>query len=42
MDNVWFLFGSLGTDPVERSCVIPADRAIFIPILNQFFGGVLE
>jgi hypothetical protein len=42
MGNVWFLFGSLGTDPIERKCVIPADRAIFFPVLNQFFGAFLN
>jgi hypothetical protein len=42
MGNVWFLFGALGTDPIVRECKIPADRALFFPIINQFSGAFLN
>jgi hypothetical protein len=35
MGNVWFLFGSLGGDPIERSCEIPVGTALFFPLINQ-------
>ena len=31
---VWFLTGSESTDPVVRSCVVPADVHVMVPILN--------
>ena len=41
--DVWFLAGTyIGEDPVERTCTIPAGRAIFFPIINTTAdnGGV--
>jgi hypothetical protein len=35
MGNVWFLFGFLGGDPIERSCEIPVGTALFFPLINQ-------
>jgi uncharacterized protein YecT (DUF1311 family) len=31
---VWFLAGSESTDPAVRSCVVPADAHVMVPILN--------
>jgi hypothetical protein len=42
MGNVCFLFGGIGTDPIVRECKIPADRALFFPIINQFSGAFLN
>lgn len=35
---VWFLAGSFG-DSVERTCTIPAGKAIFMPVFNTVFGA---
>jgi len=35
---VWFLPGSFGGD-VERSCTIPQDKLIFVPVYNWIFGA---
>ncbi|HYF65855.1 MAG TPA: hypothetical protein VD886_23700 [Herpetosiphonaceae bacterium] len=32
---VWFLAGSYETDPVVRSCAIPADKYVFFPLINS-------
>jgi hypothetical protein len=32
---VYFLAGTMGT-PVERTCTVPADKAIFFPIVTSF------
>jgi len=32
--EVWFLAGSDGTAPIERSCVVPAGRTLFVPVAN--------
>jgi hypothetical protein len=34
--NVWFLAGTAGSGSATRTCAIPAGKAIFLPILNQF------
>jgi hypothetical protein len=39
MGNVWFLFGSFGSAPIERSCEIPVGTALFLPLINNFFGA---
>jgi hypothetical protein len=45
---VWFLAGSFSSDPLTRSCTVPAGKFIFFPIINiecstveapPFFGG---
>jgi hypothetical protein len=34
--NVWYLTGTFGSDaPVKRKCIIPAGKAIFLPILEK-------
>ena len=33
--NVWFLAGTDGTDDVLRHCTMPADKYIFLPIINM-------
>jgi hypothetical protein len=39
---VWFLAGTFGND-VERSCVVPAGKAVFMPVFNWIFGaGVFD
>src|ERR1051325_2933921 len=35
---VWFLAGTFGSS-VERSCTIPAGKAIFVPVHNWIFGS---
>jgi uncharacterized protein YkuJ len=43
MGDVWFLFGSLEPGAVvERSCEIPADTALFFPLVNVFYGAFLN
>src|SRR5436309_10541191 len=32
--NVWFLAGTFGGKTVERTCMIPAGRAILFPVIN--------
>ena len=32
----FFLAGTLGGDPVERTCTIPKGKAIFFPVYNYF------
>ena len=31
--EVWFLAGTSGTGPVERTCRVPAGKAIFLPVM---------
>jgi hypothetical protein len=31
---VFFLVGSLGSDPVTRTCTVPAGKALFLPLIN--------
>lgn len=42
VDKVWFLAGSLGSDPVERTCAVPAGKALFFPIINNVYGAFLN
>lgn len=39
---IWFLAGTFGTDPVTRSCDIPAGKFLFIPLVNSFYGAFLS
>ena len=32
--DVWFLASSDGTAPVERSCVVPAGKTLFVPVAS--------
>ena len=42
LGDVWFLAGSFGTDPVERSCTVPAGTSLFFPIINSLYGAFLN
>jgi hypothetical protein len=37
--HVWFLTGSFGSDPVVRTCTIPAGRALYFPVVNLAYFG---
>jgi len=37
--RVWFLAGSFGSDPVERTCSVPTGTALLIPLINAFSGA---
>lgn len=39
--RVWFLAGSFGSDPVERSCVVPTGTALFFPLINSAYFAFL-
>jgi hypothetical protein len=40
---VWFLAGTFGTGPVTRSCMVPAGKALFFPLVATTFGaGVFD
>jgi hypothetical protein len=41
VDDVWFLAGTVGADPVVRECTIPEGKALFFPLINNFFGASL-
>jgi hypothetical protein len=42
VDNVWFLAGSISTDPVIRTCEIPDGKSLFFPLINAFYGAFLN
>jgi hypothetical protein len=42
LDRVWFLAGSLSSDPVVRSCEVPAGTSLFFPLINNFYGAFLS
>jgi hypothetical protein len=42
VDQVWFLAGSISTEPVVRACEVPAGKALFFPLINNFFGAFLS
>jgi hypothetical protein len=42
VDDVWFLAGSVSTDPVVRACEIPAQKSLFFPLINNFYGAFLN
>jgi hypothetical protein len=42
VDSVWFLAGSVSSEPVVRSCDIPAGRSLFFPLINSFYGAFLN
>ncbi len=33
----WFLAGTFGGSPVERTCTMPAGRWLFFPLVNYVF-----
>jgi hypothetical protein len=42
VDEVWFLVGSTSPDPVVRTCEVPAGKALFFPLINNFYGASLN
>ena len=36
VDGAFFLAGTQGGDPVERTCTVPAKTALFFPVINSF------
>jgi len=42
VDTVWFLAGSVASDPVVRTCTIPSGRALFFPLINNLYGAFLS
>jgi hypothetical protein len=42
VDTVWFLGGSPSTDPVVRTCEIPAGKSLFFPLINNIYGAFLN
>lgn len=42
VDSVWFLAGSFSTEPVLRSCEIPAGKSLFFPLINSAYGAFLN
>ena len=42
VDNVWFLAGTPGSEPIERTCEIPAGKALFFPQINIGYGAWLN
>ena len=42
IDDVWFLAGSFSTEPVVRSCEIPAGKSLFFPLVNSIYGAFLN
>jgi len=37
-EKVWFLAGTFGGPPAERTCKIPEGRSIFFPLINDFIS----
>jgi len=37
--QVWFLAGALGSDPIERTCTVPAGQRFFFPVINSVYVG---
>ncbi|MDX8399117.1 MAG: hypothetical protein R8K20_02580, partial [Gallionellaceae bacterium] len=35
--NIWFLAGGFGSSKIQRSCVIPAGKYIFFPVVNMVY-----
>jgi hypothetical protein len=38
-DDVWFLAGTYGRKPVERRCLVPIGRELFLPVFNLWDVG---
>lgn len=35
--DVWFLAGGFGSSKIRRTCTVPADKALFFPLVNMVF-----
>ena len=42
VDRVWFLAGTSGSDPVVRACDVPADKALFFPLIENAYFAFLS
>lgn len=42
VDDVWFLAGSFGPEPIVRDCEVPAGKSLFFPLVNNFYGAFLD
>lgn len=42
VDRVWFLAGTSGSDPVVRACDVPADKALFFPLIENAYFAFLN
>lgn len=42
VDEVWFLAGSFGPDPVNRNCEVPAGKSLFFPLINNGYLAFLN
>lgn len=42
LDDVWFLAGSFGSDPIVRTCEVLAGKSLFFPLINNFYGAFLN
>ena len=42
VDKVWFLAGSVTTDPIVRTCEVPARKSLFFPLINTMYGAFLN
>lgn len=40
--RVWFLSGTAGPDSVTRHCTVLAGKALFFPLINNFYGAFLN
>ena len=41
-DHVWFLAATFGSGTVERSCTVSPGTALFLPLINAFYGAFLS
>jgi hypothetical protein len=42
VDDTWFLAGSFEPGSVVRECTIPEGKALFFPLVNNFYGAFLN
>ena len=42
VDDTWFLAGSFGSASIVRECAIPEGKALFFPLVTNFYGAFLS
>jgi hypothetical protein len=42
VDKVWFLAGSISSDPIVRNCEVPVGKPLFFPLINNVYGAFLN
>lgn len=42
LEHVWFLADTLGSGTAQRNCVVPANTALFFPLISTFYGAFLN